>query len=339
MSRTLKPLHQQTLVVTGASSGIGLATAQMAARRGARVLLVARDESGLAAATRQIVDEGGQAMYVVADVGRREDLQLAADTAIENFGGFDTWVNNAGVSIWGKLEDVRDRDHQRLFETNFWGVVYGSTIAAAHLRDKGGAIINLGSMASDRAIPLQGMYSASKHAVKGFTDSLRMELEEEGAPISVTLIKPAGIGTPFTEHAKNYTDHEPRLPPPVYRPEDVAEAILYAAEHPRRDLFIGSASKMMGSASNHVPGLLDWIGRKLLVKAQLRDEAAQHRQGALYEPGGGGRVRGDHPGQVVRPSLYTKAMLHPKSTGAVVVAGLAALAWVASGPLRRRHVW
>ncbi|WKB51175.1 SDR family oxidoreductase [Eleftheria terrae] len=339
MALRLKPLNQQTIVVTGASSGIGLATAQMAAQRGARVLLVARDEAGLEQATRDIVAQGGEAMYVVADVGRREDLQLVADTAIEQFGGFDTWVNNAGVSIWGKLEDVRDRDHQRLFETNFWGVVYGSTIAAAHLRGKGGAIINLGSMASDRALPLQGMYSASKHAVKGFTDSLRMELEEEGTPISVTLIKPAGIGTPFTAHAKNYTDREPKLPPPVYRPEDVAEAILHAAEHPRRDLFVGSASKMMSSISNHTPRLLDWIGRRVLVKAQLREEQVrQQQQGTLYEPGGGGRVHGDHPGQTVRPSLYTRAVLHPKSTGAVALAAVAALAWLAAGQGRLRRV-
>src|SRR5439155_6660231 len=114
-------------------------------------------------------------------------------------------------------------DHQRLMQTNFWGVVHGSTVAARHLRERGGgAIINLGSIVSDRAIPLQGMYSASKHAVKGYTDALRMELEEEGAPIAVTLVKPAGINTPFPRHAKNYMEREATLPPPVYAPEVVA---------------------------------------------------------------------------------------------------------------------
>ncbi|HWP18218.1 MAG TPA: SDR family oxidoreductase [Burkholderiaceae bacterium] len=328
MSLRLKPLHEQTLVITGASSGIGLATALMAAEQGARLVLAARDEQALADICERINSQGGQAIHVAADVGRREDLQMVADTAIERFGGFDTWVNNAGVSIWGKLEDVRDRDHQRLFETNFWGVVYGSLIAAAHLRDKGGAIINLGSMVSDRAVPLQGMYSASKHAVKGFTDSLRIELEEEGAPISVTLIKPAAIATPFTEHAKNYTDAEPKLPPPVYPPEDVARAILHAAQHPERDLFIGSAAKLTSAMSTHTPRMLDWFDRKFMIKAQLREHPSPHGEGSLYEPSGDGRVRGEHPGQWVRPSLYTRAAMHPKTTvGLLVAAGLAAWAF------------
>ena len=336
MAVHLKPLNEQTIVITGASSGIGLATAQMAAKRGATVLLVARDEPALAEAAEQIVARGGRAMYVVADVGRREDLQLAADTAIEHFGGFDTWVNNAGVAIWGRLEDVRDRDHQRLFETNFWGVVYGSLIAAAHLRRHGGSIVNLGSLTSDRAMPLQGMYSASKHAVKGFTDSLRMELEEEGAPISVTLIKPAGIATPFTEHAKNYTEHEPRLPPPVYTPQEVANAILHASQHPTRDVFVGSSSKMMSTMNSHAPRLLDWISKKTMFNAQLREGPPEHRQDNLYQPGSDGRVRGRHAGQMVRPSLYTKAALHPKTTAALLTAGIAALALFGRGAALRR---
>jgi len=336
MAVHLKPLHEQTLVITGASSGIGLATALMAARRGATVLLVARDEPVLEQVTRQIVAEGGQAMYVVADVGRREDLQLAADTAIEHFGGFDTWVNNAGVAIWGRLEDVRERDHQRLFETNFWGVVNGSLIAAAHLRRHGGAIVNLGSLTSDRALPLQGMYSASKHAVKGFTDALRMELEEEGAPISVTLVKPAGIGTPFTEHAKNYTEHEPCLPPPVYRPEDVARAILHAAGHPLRDIFVGSSSKLMSAAAAHAPRCLDRFSERTLFDAQLRDGPPQPPSDNLYEPAGNGRVHGRHPGQVVRPSLYTHAVLHPRATALMAtVFGLAAACALGGRSLRR----
>jgi NAD(P)-dependent dehydrogenase (short-subunit alcohol dehydrogenase family) len=204
MAVSLKPLNNQTLVITGASSGIGLSTAQKAAAAGAKVVLASRNEQALAGIVREIEAKGGQAIYVVADVSKREDVQRIADTAIEKFGGFDTWVNDVGVSIWGRIEQVSDEDHRQLFETNFWGLVYGSTIAAAHLKKRGGALINLGSVASDQAIPLQGMYCASKHAIKGFTDALRMELEEEGAPISVTLIKPAAIDTPFPQHAKNY---------------------------------------------------------------------------------------------------------------------------------------
>src|SRR4051812_9666775 len=126
MDISLKPIDQQVIVITGASSGIGLATAKAAAKHQAKLVLVARNEEALAQVTRDINDQGGQAIYVVADVGRREELQRAADAAVERFGRVDTWINNAGVSIYGRLEEVSDEDHQRLFQTNFWGVVFGS---------------------------------------------------------------------------------------------------------------------------------------------------------------------------------------------------------------------
>src|SRR3954466_1499031 len=150
--------------------------------------------------------------------------------AIQAFGRIDTWVNNAGVGIWGRIEELSEADMRQLFETNFWGQVYGSLVALSQLRQHGGALINIGSVTSDRSIPLQGIYSASKHAIKGFTDALRMELEEEGAPVSVTLIKPSAIDTPYFQHAKNYMSVQPKPPAPVYAPEVVANAILRAAE-------------------------------------------------------------------------------------------------------------
>src|SRR3954464_14220346 len=126
MGVSLKPLREQVMVITGASSGIGLCTARMAAANGARVVLAARNGEALADIERQITAAGGQAAHVVADVGKREDVRRIADTAVQRFGGFDTWVNDAGISIWGKLEEVSDEDHKRLFDTNFWGTVYGS---------------------------------------------------------------------------------------------------------------------------------------------------------------------------------------------------------------------
>src|SRR5690242_13676398 len=161
----LKPLREQVIVVTGASSGIGLTTARLAAERGARLVVAARSEQALRQLEEEINTAGGEALAVAADVGKEEDVQHIADAAVTRFGGFDTWVNDAGISIYGRLLDVPPEDHQRLIQTNLWGVVHGSTVAARHLRNKGGAIINLGSIVSDRAIPLQGMYSASKHAV------------------------------------------------------------------------------------------------------------------------------------------------------------------------------
>jgi hypothetical protein len=172
------------------------------------------------------------------------------------------------------------------------------------------------------------MYSASKHAVKGFTDALRMELEEAGAPISVTLIKPAAINTPFPQHAKNYTEHEPKLPPPVYPPEEVAVAILSAAERPVRDIYVGGAGPAMSTMSRVAPRLMDWVGERVLLPQQLRDEPARRRAGALHQAGHDGHVHGDHPGYVTRTSLYTRAVLHPllATTVAATAVGLAAAA-------------
>jgi NAD(P)-dependent dehydrogenase (short-subunit alcohol dehydrogenase family) len=206
MTVRLKRVEDQVIVLTGASSGIGLATAHAAAARGARLVLVSRNDAALQQAARECNDMGGRAIAVVADVARREDLEHVARVAVETFGGFDTWINNAGLSVYGTLERIPLEDHRRLIDVNYWGVVHGSLIAARHLRARGGAIINTGSVISDRAVPLQGPYSASKFAVKAFTDTLRMELEHDGAPVSVTLIKPSAIDTPFFEHARTYLD-------------------------------------------------------------------------------------------------------------------------------------
>lgn len=161
-----KPLREQTIVVTGASSGIGLTTARMAATRGARVVLAARSGDVLAKVQAEIEGTGGKAVHIVADVGKREDVQAIANKAVAAFGNFDTWVNVAGVTIYGPLGEVSDEDHARLLQTNLWGSVFGSLVAVEHLREHGGTVINIGSIASDLAFPFQGMYAASKHAIR-----------------------------------------------------------------------------------------------------------------------------------------------------------------------------
>src|SRR4051812_25223061 len=287
MDVKLKKLSEQVFVITGASSGIGLVTAREAARRGAKLVVAARAEDALRQLVEEINSKGGEAVYVAADVGNHSEVRRIAETALERFGRIDTWVNNAGVSIYGKIVDTPVEDMRRLFETDFWGVVHGSLAAVEHLRQRGGALINVGSTVSDRAIPLQGVYSSSKHAVKGFTDALRMELEEEGAPVSVTLIKPGAIDTQFTKHAKNLLDKEPALPPPVYAPEAVAEAILHCAETPVRDVFVGFGGKALGMMEKYTPRLGDKVMETFMFDAQKKDEpAGADRERGLYEASG-----------------------------------------------------
>jgi len=229
----------------------------MAAERGTRLVLSSRSDDALRQLTDEITRNGGQAVAVCADVGNREGVRRIAQSAQEQFCGFDTWVNNAGVSIHGTLLEISVENMRRLFETAFCGVVYGSLEAAKNLKHRGGAIINIGSTLSDRAIPMQGIYSASKHAVKGFTDALRMELENEGAPISITLIKPGAIDTPYSEHAKNYMPVAPKNPAPMYAPETVARVILHCAETPERDVFVGAGGKGISLLGRFAPRLAD----------------------------------------------------------------------------------
>ncbi len=310
----LKKLEDQVVVITGASSGIGLVTARMAAKRGAKLVLVARSEPALHQLTDELKAAGTDAIYVKADVGVETQVRNVRDAAVNHFGGFDTWINNAAVSIYGKITDVSLEDHRRMFDTNYWGVVYGSIVAADHLSNKGGAIINIGSTLSDRAIPIQGIYSASKHAIKGFTDALRMELEHDKRPVSVTLIKPAAINTPYTKHAKNYLPTEPEVPAPVYSPNIVAEAILYAAENPVRDLFVGGGAKALSMAGYYAPSLTDKFMERRMVDAQQSDEAPLSQHSALDGPSGELKETGDYEGHVSKSSLYTQARLHPRVT-------------------------
>ena len=327
MRPDLKPLSSQALVITGATSGIGLATARAAAARGAKLLLVSRNEQALRALCEELRARGGVADFVAADVGDLVVLETVARRADELYGGFDTWVNNAGVSIFGTIADTPLEDQRRLFDTNYWGVVHGSKVAVEHLkgREGGGALITVGSVLSDQAIPVQGVYSASKHAVKGFTNALRMELSSSAPDVSVTLIKPAAIDTPYHQHARNYTGSPKKNPPPVYAVTLVAKAILYAAETRTREITVGGGGRLQALIGNAFPRLAEplfaWIV-PLLMKSPPSTETGT--DDALYKPGRDLRERAPYFG-VRQTSLYTAAQMNPKVSAAVISGSLAAL--------------
>ncbi|MFN4288452.1 MAG: SDR family oxidoreductase [Brevundimonas sp.] len=343
-----KPLGEQSIVITGATSGIGLATARRAARAGARVFLIARSEEALRNLCDSLQAEGCRAAYAVADVSERALLEAAAERCVRLFGGIDTWINNAGVTIYGPIRDTTLEDQRRLFETNYWGTVNGSLVAVERMREQpgGGTLINVGSILSDAAIPVQGVYSASKHAVKGFTNALRMELIRERAPVRVSLIKPAAVDTPYKDHARNLTGDPMRNPPPVYSVNVVAEAILHCADHPVREITVGGGGRLLASFHALAPGIAEPLMARL-VPALHRDRRNSQRitDDGLFDPTEDDLFESSDYGHVRQVSWLAQARMHPGITaGTLVGAGVAlALALIImlsqrSGPTRLERI-
>ena len=317
----LKPLNQQAIVVTGATSGIGLAVARRAARAGACVFLIARGEGDLKTLVEELQATGARVAWAAADVADHDQLAEAAEKCRRLFGGFDTWVNNAGVSIFGAIRETTLEDQRRLFETNYWGVVNGSLIAAEHLRERpdGGSIINVGSILSDAPMPVQGIYSASKHAVKGFTNALRMELIREEAPITVSLVKPAAIDTPYNKHARNLTGHAVQNPQPVYATHVVADTILYCASHPIREITVGGGGRLIASLYNALPGIAEPLLARF-APSLMRDRGSAYEpyDDGLYDPTEDGLAEEVHYPMVRQFSALAEVRKHPGIAAGVV---------------------
>lgn len=309
------------MVITGASSGIGLATARRAAREGASVFLISRDAECLGRRCEEIRQAQGRAEFAAADVGDESQLRAAAQTALERFGRIDSWVNVAGVGIYAPLLATPRAEHERLFRTNYWGVVNASSIAIPHLR--GGAFITVASVAADFGAPLLGAYSASKHAVKGFIDSLRIETLADDIPTSITLVKPSGIATPFADHAATHLPHAARTPPPAYAPETVSKAILFTAQHPCREVTIGGAGALETLGAKLLPRLADrfsaWY-RPYLIDGRHPPTGTHN----LFVPIAGGERSAREP--ALEHSLYSDVMLHGGSATKFATLGLATLA-------------
>lgn len=267
------PLAQQVVVITGASSGIGRETAHLFAREGAAVVLAAREERALQETAREVEAFGGRALAVPTDVSDPAQLERLADQAAKTFGRIDTWVNGAAVSTYGMVEKLTFAEMKRVIEVDLLGVMYGAKAALPYLRAAGGTLINISSVVGKRAVPLQAPYSAAKHGVVGFSDALRDELRYENAGVAVTTILPYGIDTPFFYHARSKLGVLPRPTPPVYKPVDVARAIVHAAEHPTREIVVGAPAHATILTQRLSPTLLDWVMARagMGVKMQVTD--------------------------------------------------------------------
>lgn len=283
----LKPVEEQVVVVIGASSGIGRETALEFARRGARVVAAARELKGLQSLVEQIEQQGGRAIAVPADTAEFQEVKAVADRAVREYGHMDTWVQAAAVSLYATFEETTPQEFKRVMDVNLLGAAYAAMVALPRLKDEGrGAFILISSAEATRALPLQSAYSASKHGALGFLEAMRMELEKEGYWISVTDIVPASVNTPLFDVARSKLGAKPQGVSLYYQPRVVAEAILYAAEHPIPEIVCGFPAKAMYWANRLSPRLVGAALREVGFTAQRGEELPEGKEmpGNLFEP-------------------------------------------------------
>jgi NAD(P)-dependent dehydrogenase (short-subunit alcohol dehydrogenase family) len=322
------PLNEQVVVITGASSGIGRATAIQFGSEGASVVLAARNDHALNEAATEVELAGGKALPVVTDVADWEQVQQLAQTAVDEFGRIDTWVNNAGIAEYATVDEMTIEEIQRIIDVNLMGTIHGIKAVLTHMKQQNsGTIINVASALAKRSVALQSAYCASKHGVKGFTEALRLELEAEDIPIDVVLIMPSSINTPLFEHARSKMGVQPMPIPPVYEPSAVADTILYVAENPQRDVVVGGAGKFFTLMERISPGLVDWylLRNDRVFESQKTDRPADGEDN-LFEPmDGPGRVTGKFGENANSYSLYTKYLEHHPGRQRTLLAALIAL--------------
>ncbi len=320
----MKPIREQVVVIAGASSGMGLLTAKEAARRGAKVLLAARNARDLERAVEEIRRDGGEAIAVPTDITDYPQVEALARRAVESYGRIETWVSNAAVSAYATFKEQPLEDLRQILEINFMGQVHCAKAALPYLEESAGALVCVGSTLSDRGVPLQAAYCASKHALKGWLDGLRVELLKEGSKVRLTLIKPSSINTPLFNKAKTQMGVMPQPIPPIYEPELAVEAILRAAEGNERDVFVGGAGKALSVAERISPKLVDLQQLYQGFQGQKTDwpksaDAPSNLYGPVEDDGG---ARGDFSHRAHKRSLYQEIAAHPTASSLAAAAAL-----------------
>ncbi len=282
---------REVVVITGASAGVGRATAREFGQRGAKVALLARNEEGLEGARKEIEAAGGEALPIPTDVADPEQVEAAAERVERELGPIDVWVNDAIAVIFSPFKDIELEDFKRSTEVCYLGTVYGTKAALKRMlpRDRG-TIVQVGSALSYRAIPLQSAYCGAKHAIRGFTDSVRTELLHDGSGVHITMVQLPAVNTPQFNVSKTTLPKHPQPVPPIYQPEVPARAIYWAAHQRRREVWVGLSSVIVIAGNKLLPGLGDWYLARTGYDSQQTDKPVdQDRPDNLYEP-----VAGDH---------------------------------------------
>ena len=287
MISSTQPWSQKVVVITGASSGFGKGVAYEFARRGARVVLAARRESLLDDLAHELEQSGSSALAVQTDVSRPEEVERLARQAIQKFGKFDIWINDAGVGAVGRFEEIPLADHEQLIRTNLLGTIFGSHVAMRHFRTRGdGLLINIASALGKIPVPYYASYCASKFGVVGLSAALRLELAENRLDqIHVCTVLPMATETPFFEHSANYTGKATKPVPPVFEPQQVIDAIIDLVDHPRDETEIGAAGPISSLLHWLAPGTIEArLGHTMHQKQIENSPPAPTTSGNIHQP-------------------------------------------------------
>jgi NADP-dependent 3-hydroxy acid dehydrogenase YdfG len=322
----------EVVMVTGASAGVGRATAQAFGHRGASVALVARGRDGLEAARREIEAAGGRALVLPTDVADAEQVERAAQAAEDAFGPIDVWVNDAMVSVFSPALQMRPDEYKRVTEVTYLGYVYGTLAALRRMTPRDhGTIVQVGSALAYRGIPLQSAYCGAKHAIQGFTESVRTELYHDGSHVWITMVQMPALNTPQFGWVRSRLPHKAQPVPPIYQPEVAAKAIVWAAHHHRREVLVGRSTLQAVYANRLAAGMLDhYLGRTGYASQQHDGPEDTNRADNLYEPVAGDHgAHGDFDARAMEHSTQLWVALHRNwllGAGAAAAAGAGLLA-------------
>lgn len=322
MKIVLKPISVQVAVIFGASSGIGRLTAIEMARRGAKICVSARSVEGLKSLVEEIESEGGEAFYVEADAADFDAVKTVADQCVRRYGRIDSWIHAAGVFIFATVEKTAAEEYKRLIEVNLLGQIYGAKAALPYLKKNGGAIIHVTSVEAIRTAPYQSAYGASKHGIHGFLQVLRVELAHDKIPVSVTEILPAAINTPIYEKGRNKMPFKMRPVPPIYHPQIVTDAILYAAENPVRELIAGGVGLGVIYAERISPRAADFFSETIGFTGQdggAKDTPEQYQDNLFAPVSGYDTVEGNFSDEQFMSDPYTSLATSPRTKNSLLL--------------------
>jgi short-subunit dehydrogenase len=327
---------REVVAITGASGGVGRATARAFAKRGARIGLIARGKAGLEAAQREVEELGSEAIVLPTDVADQDQVEEAASRLESEFGPIDTWINCAMVTVMAPIYETTGEEFKRVTEVNYLGYVYGTKAALDRMlpRDQG-TIVQVSSALAFRAIPLQAAYCATKHAVKGFTESLRTELLHDGSNVHITMVHMPALNTPQFDWSRTKLPNKPQPVPPIYQPEVAADAIVWSADHKRREITVGRSSVQAIYGNRVAPGLGDrYLARNAYESQQTDQPVDPDRPDILWEPAD--RDFGAH-GSFDDRAVDSSWQLEANKHRGMVALGAAALAGVAFAVMNQNH--